>query len=885
MGIKVPIHFLKDRTQKGYTNFGMMWEKWQVTEEHGFRLVADEKEISLQSRVTAYWPDDSVKWTAHCGCLPKGTNSLYIEAVEPQETIQADEKNISLIKSNVNEDRVKGIKNSPQMTCIEQEGKIHVSSQRVAAVFDQSGPYIIRDLFIDGKCVVSQGTLVAILEERSRTLEGDAIKVERNYKCEIKQVVVEELGSEKVVIKLTGVHRNEMLQREVLPFILRWTLYNGEQALHLTHTFIYDGDPNQDFLKGLGIQINHAMAGEVYNRHIKIGGEYGNFCEALQMLLSWRPRLREGLYEEQLSGKILTIHEKQEPEAFEAIKRMTIWDNYRLTQSKAHSYSISKKTRSENCTFIHCMEGTHAKGYGYVQDEQTGLMIGMKEFWQKYPSSLWLEDLAGEEARLTAWIWSPEVEAMDFRHYDTVGHEGPYYEGFDEVGATPYGIANTNELILVGFTEGLAQDAILDEWQQVLNKPPVLVAEPTYYHKLKAFGAWSLPEKDTPLSRWLEQQMDKAIAFYKDEINERNWYGLFNYGDVMHTYDKARHCWRYDMGGYAWQNTELVPTHWLWYAFLRTGREDIFTMAEAMTRHCSEVDVYHLGAYKGIGSRHNVIHWGCACKEPRIAMAGHHRIFYYLTGDHRMEDIFEEVKDGDYSTLNIDPLRYFYNKEEMVYPTHARTGPDWSTYCSNWMTQWERKKDTSYRDKIRTGIEDIKKAPLRLISGSDYEYDPETGHLRYIGENAAGGTHLTICMGAAQTWLELTDLLEDETWNQMLADFGVCYFATKEERRLQTKGLVENREFGLPYMIAAVGAYAAQYYDDKLLAQKVWQVLIGALLEEKGENGFEIEWTAGISKETMQEIPFISTNFASQWCLNAIFCLEMIKEALPKQLV
>ena len=64
----------------------------------------------------------------------------------------------------------------------------------------------------------------------------------------------------------------------------------------------------------------------------------------------------------------------------------------------------------------------------------------------------------------------------------------------------------------------------------------------------------------------------------------RSWYGMFNYGDIMHTYDPFRHSWRYDMGGYAWQNTELVPTLWLWLAFMRSGREDIFTMAEAMSR-------------------------------------------------------------------------------------------------------------------------------------------------------------------------------------------------------------------------------------------------------------------------------------------------------------
>ena len=46
-------------------------------------------------------------------------------------------------------------------------------------------------------------------------------------------------------------------------------------------------------------------------------------------------------------------------------------------------------------------------------------------------------------------------------------------------------------------------------------------------------------------------------------------------------------------------------------------------------------------------------------------MAGHHRALYYLMGgDPRIGDAMDDVKDADYATLNMDPLRYFYKKEE-----------------------------------------------------------------------------------------------------------------------------------------------------------------------------------------------------------------------------
>ena len=76
----------------------------------------------------------------------------------------------------------------------------------------------------------------------------------------------------------------------------------------------------------------------------------------------------------------------------------------------------------------------------------------------------------------------------------------------------------------------------------------------------------------------------------------------------------------YDIGGWAWNNTELVPNLWLWYSYLRSGREDIFRLAEAMTRQSQEVDVYHIGArFAGLGSRHNVMHWGDGRRSSRAS--------------------------------------------------------------------------------------------------------------------------------------------------------------------------------------------------------------------------------------------------------------------------
>ena len=56
----------------------------------------------------------------------------------------------------------------------------------------------------------------------------------------------------------------------------------------------------------------------------------------------------------------------------------------------------------------------------------------------------------------------------------------------------------------------------------------------------------------------LEQRLDWMFDFYRGQQDQRGWYGFWNYGDVMHTYDFDRHEWRYDVGGFAWDNSELA---------------------------------------------------------------------------------------------------------------------------------------------------------------------------------------------------------------------------------------------------------------------------------------------------------------------------------------
>ncbi len=881
------LHRMENREKGGLTTFGSYWGKGEVSSEAKFILMnEDNSNVPVQSRITAYWPDGTVKWAAHTANSDGMSELITVETVlkdhrnkETNSTLSEEGNKQEIIERDTKQ---AGGNDNTDILITEEKDSLFVQAGTTSVRIWNKGTKLFEQFYTSECKAVEKAELVALLEERS--IEDDvAIKREVPYLGVIKETKIEECGPLRCVIKITGIHQHAITKREVLPFILRMTIGKNQSEIVFTHTFLYDGDENKDFLKGIGVRFYRQMKGESYNRHIKFGTDYGCFHESLAMLLTWHPRVPISIYESQMKGEVLRLNEKDTPEAIQAKEHIPIWGEYVLCQDSATHYVVKKKISKEECCYIEGLHGIKAKGTVAVSDEEGGFAIGLKDFWQKYPSTYQVKDLDNEEASATVWFWSPEVEAMDFRHYTTTGYSQTYYEGFDEMGATPYGIANTNEIRLTAIATGIPSDEWMERFFKQVQKPCVYIASPEYYHELGAFGIWSLRKRENEAQVWLEDQLEKGLEFYLEEIKVRNWYGLFSYGDVMHTYDKIRHCWRYDMGGYAWQNTELVPTLWLWYSFLRTGREDIFTMAEAMVRHCSEVDVYHLGPYKGIGSRHNVRHWGCSCKEARIAMAGHHRFYYYLTGDYRLGDIFDEVKDGDSALLELDPRRHFFHKEEMVYKTHARTGPDWSTFTSNWMTEWERTQNQAYKEKILTGIQDLKNAPLRLISGSDFEYDPESSHLRYIGEQATGGFHLIICMGAPQVWFELVQLLEDEEWNQMLADFGRFYYMDHEEQMAFTNGLIKDRISTFPYMAAAMAAYGATYYQDKELAKKVWKELKECLSTEAKNSVFAINsvYHAG-NQEILQEMSSVSTNVMSQWCLNVIVALDLIPEELPE---
>ncbi|QAY65053.1 hypothetical protein [Paenibacillus protaetiae] len=853
-GTAVKVGWLKEAPSvpAGVT-WGIPWGEGELNRNEELALAVPDGGTApaLQSWPTAFWPDGSVKWTAHAASFPAAEAGGY--------------------------DVVKG-KQAPgggKLLVQETEEEITVDTGMIAFIVPKYGDRIISSILRGGKEICGGGRLIA-MKETSFAASGFRTIKEENFHSRLQEVKLEQAGPVRAVIKLSGKHRSAAGSGEWLPFSMRLYAYAGLETIRIVYTFHYDGDPDTDFVKGLGIRFTVPMRGKGYNRHIRFAGDSGYFSEAAKSLHTRRTKGRyEAQYERQLMGETLTDEEMNDPYFLNLLDDSASWNSFKLVQSSADHYRIMKQTKPV-CSWVKSAEGRRARGLVYAGGEGGGLAITMRSFWQMHPSGFEVRNLLHEEAELTVWFWSPDAPAMDMRHYDTETHVESAYEGAEEMRATPYGVAHTSELTL-WCKAATPSPAQLDAMAGYNESPAQLVCAPDYFHAKKAFGVWSLPDRSVPAKAQLEERLDGIISFYQSEVEQRRWYGFWDYGDFMHSYDPARHVWNYDLGGCAWQNTELAPNMWLWLMFLRTGREDIYRMAEAMTRHTSEVDVYHFGEYAGLGSRHNVVHWGCGCKEARIGMAGLHRYFYYLTADERIGDMMDEAADSDYATVRLDPMRAYFPKDE--HPTHIRVGPDWAAFSSNWMTCWERYEDRHYLQKLQTGIECIKQARFGLISGPTYGYDPATGVLAPMGDDN-WGRHLALCMGGPQVWMELSGMLKDPQWDEMMADFGVFYNLPQEEKDRITGGTISDRHFEHPVLTTALVAYGAWYRQDRRTADTAWSILLGSRFAHTDLQ----RQAAGVSYvRELKEIGWMNTNEASQWSLNVIISLALIGEALPGQ--
>jgi hypothetical protein len=819
-------------------SWGVPWRRGTVRREQSFALTANGKALPLQAWPLAYWPDGSIKFTGFATVAsPDSAGPLQLAPGTPA---------------------------TATLTVRDTAAAVDIDAGRVQCRIAKQGRAVIESLTVEGRVVARDARLLC-------TLDGGA-----SFTSAVRKVTVEQSGPVRATVKLEGVHRDDRGTREWLPFVVRLYFYAGIEQVGLVHTIVFDGDDQKDFIRGLGLAFAVPMREQVHNRHVRFSGEDGGlWSEPVQPATGRRflmlPGTRTSAFPDQLAGKRLPNRDAFDRAGQKLLDDWAVWDSYRLSQPTPDGFTISKRTNPQSC-WLDALAGRRAAGLVFAGDVSGGLAVGVKDFWQSYPKALEVHGAATDSAEVRVWLWSPDAPAMDLRHYDTRAHDlDSSYEDVQPGFSTPHGVARTHLLTLFPSGSTPTKEETTRH-AHAAQTPPMLSAAPEHLHSTGVFGIWSLPNRSTPAKRAIEDELDGAFALYHKEVDQRRWYGFWNFGDVMHQHDGPRHEWRYDVGGFAWDNSELGTDMWLWYTFLRTGRADVFRMAEAMTRHTGEVDTYHLGRFAMLGSRHNVRHWGCGAKEARISQAAYRRFHYYLTTDERTGDIMREVVDSDYKATEIDPMRLASPlTQPLPYPGRVRGGPDWLAFVGNWMTEWERTGDTKYRDKILAGMDSIAKMPFGFLTGPNqlYGYDPKTGQL-FALEQRVGTYNLATIMGGGEVVFELNTLIDHPGWKKAWEQYCRLHTAPQNVVAADTGETGADGRYARPGRLAG---YLYSMTKNAAYAQKAWAGIRPGRYTTTALKGPDV-------LSPIDEVTGVSTNSVAQGCLEAIEVLAMCGDAM-----
>ncbi len=822
-------------------SWGVPWTRGAVPKDAKIVVrTADGRALPTQSWPLAYWPDGSLKWSGLAIAADGQLAGPFTAAV--------------------------GSPDAPPSPIVVKEDatSVEISTGPLVCVLKKSGANLIESLTTDGREVGRNARLIARREDRS-DYDSDGVLREQSFVSRVTAVTVEQNGPVRAVVKIEGTHAAASSPgREWLPFCVRVYFTAGLGVIRIVHSFVFDGDETKDFISGLGIAFTVPFREEKQNRHVRFAADGdGVWAEPVMMIPGYRAVLVKdalAMNQDQLLGKRVPNLETLDPKTKDQIETVAVWDSFRLNQLAPDSFSIDKRAGG---SWLHVLNGNRSRGLAFLGDVSGGLAVASKYFWQKYPAALEITHASADAGEMKLWFWSPDAPAMDLRRYDPIGHDGKIsYEDFTEGFGTPNGVANTQDLTLWATGE-VPDNATIAAMAKTADAPPLIVCEPQYYQATRTLGVWSLPDHSSPDGIAMEEQLDRAFLFYQGEAERRKWYGFWDYGDVMRTYSATRHSWLYDIGGHAWDNTELMPNAWLWFGFLRSGNADIFHFAEAMTRNTSEVDVYHSGKFVGLGSRHNVNHWGCGAKEARISESWLKRFYYYLTTDERTGDLMRETLNVDKTIGEIQPLRKELVRADVPYI--IRIGPDWMALASDWMTEWERTGDPKYRDYVLTGMKDIGAMPDAFTTRMAFRYDITTKHLIDMGEpNLKAGEFLDL-FGGDQIAMELIDLIDcpefAKAWG-LLAD--------KWGRDPKWKGYTKMRMM----------AYAAKMSHDETLKAGAQQLLVDSLKVD-GHDRFPATpdvIQGPLVAETVDEIVPLDTPGVSQWALNVLTTAELIRE-------
>ena len=145
--------------------------------------------------------------------------------------------------------------------------------------------------------------------------------------------------------------------------------------------------------------MSAVLSGAPRNRHIRYAADGGIYGEASQLLVTRRFNETNGFYERQIAGQPVP----EESEVVRDAEKNAVWNDFKLIQDSPVHWRLKSEPAKTAPGWTRFMG--RAKGLMYAGGENGGIALGLRNFFEKYPSSLEAQGLAGGETKLTAWFW------------------------------------------------------------------------------------------------------------------------------------------------------------------------------------------------------------------------------------------------------------------------------------------------------------------------------------------------------------------------------------------------------------------------------------------------------------------------------------------------
>lgn len=134
---------------------------------------------------------------------------------------------------------------------VRQDGStITITTGGFIATLGTSGSTLIKSLSVNDTTKAQDGALVAHVQLGPDPEPGYSAPAVASLTGTIENAKVEQSGPVRAVVKLTGKYSGGG-HEAFLPFTARVYVAADGTAVRIVHFFVYDGDQNKDFIKGL----------------------------------------------------------------------------------------------------------------------------------------------------------------------------------------------------------------------------------------------------------------------------------------------------------------------------------------------------------------------------------------------------------------------------------------------------------------------------------------------------------------------------------------------------------------------------------------------------------------------------------------------------------